>query len=160
MSQLIFNTLVDLQNIDGTPSTGYTVAYDLDGVIKQKSYLGVITPIGGGGGSQSLRQTLIYGNDTGTYSLSLGTSSYIKSGVGNGRLYLGYGNTYSTFLMNGNLTTSTSSVNLTPDFILLSKTTTNQFSNLRLDSGTFSVNIGSLTYSTFIRSDNKSFRVS
>jgi cysteinyl-tRNA synthetase len=48
MSQLIFNTLVDLQNIVGTPSTGYTVAYDLDGVIKQKSSLGVITPIGGG----------------------------------------------------------------------------------------------------------------
>lgn len=160
MSQLIFNTLVDLQNIVGTPSTGYTVAYDLDGVIKQKSSAGVITPIGGGGGSQSLKQTLIYGDDTGTYSLSLGTSSYIKSGVGNGRLYLGYGNTYSTFLMNGNLTTSTSSVNLTPDFIALSKSNNNQFSNLRLDSGTFSVNIGSSTYSTFIRSDNKSFKVS
>jgi hypothetical protein len=160
MSQLIFNSFVDLQNIVGTPSTGYTVAYDLDGVIKQKSYLGVITPIGGGGGSQSLRQTLIYGNDTGTYSIILGTSSFLRSGVGNGRLYLGYGNTYSTFLMNGNLTTSTSSVNLTPDLILLSKTTTNQFSNLRLDSGTFSVNVGSSTYSTFIRSDNKSFRVS
>ena len=160
MSQLIFNTLVDLQNIVGTPSTGYTVAYDLDGVIKQKSSAGVITPIGGGGGSQSLKQTLIYGNDSGTYSLSLGTSSFLRSGVGNGRLYLGYGNTYSTFLMNGNLTTSTSSVNLTPDFILLSKTTNNQFSNLRLDSGTFSVNTGSSTYSTFVRSDNKSFKVS
>ena len=160
MSQLIFNTLVDLQNIVGTPSTGYTVGYDLDGVIKQKSSLGVITPIGGGGGSQSLRQTLIYGNDTGTYSLSLGTSSYINSSIGNGRLYLALGNTYSTLLMNGNLTTSTSSVNLTPDVLLLSKTTINQFSNLRLDSGTFSVNIGSSTYSTFIRSDNKSFKVS
>jgi hypothetical protein len=33
MSQLIFNTLVDLKNIVGTPSTGYTVDYDLDGVI-------------------------------------------------------------------------------------------------------------------------------
>jgi hypothetical protein len=160
MSQLIFNNFVDLQNIVGTPSTGYTVAYDLDGVIKQKDFSGIISPIGGGGGSQSLRQTLIYGNDTGTYSLSLGTSSFLRSGVGNGRLHLGFGNTYSTFLMNGNLTTSTSSVNLTPDFILLSKTTTNQFSNLRLDSGTFSVNVGSSTYSTFIRSDNKSFRVS
>ena len=160
MSQIIFNTLVDLQNIVGTPSTGYTVAYDLDGVIKQKDYNGVITPIGGGGGSQSLKKTLIYGDDTGTYSFSLGTSSYIKSGVGNGRLYLGYGNTFSTLLMNGNFTTSTASVNLTPDFLLLSKTTTNQFSNLRLDSGTFSVNVGSSTYSTTIKSDNKSFKVS
>lgn len=159
MSQLIFNTLVDLKNIVGTPSTGYAVAYDLDGVIKQKSSLGVITPIGGGGGSQSLRQTLIYGEDSGTYSLSLGTSSFIRSGVGNGRLYLGFGNTYSTLLMNGNLTTSTSSVNLTPDIVLLSKTTTNQFSNLRLDSGTFSVNVGSSTYSTTIRNDKNSFGV-
>ena len=100
MSQLIFNSFVDLQNIAGTPSTGYTVAYDLDGVIKQKDSSGIISPIGGGGGSQSLRQTLIYGNDTGTYSLSLGTSSFLRSGVGNGRLHLGYGNTYSTFLMN------------------------------------------------------------
>ena len=159
MSQLIFNTLVDLKNIVGTPSTGYTVAYDLDGVIKQKSSLGVITPIGGGGGSQSLRQTLIYGNDTGTYSLSLGTSSFLGSGVGNGRLHLGYGNTYSTFLMNGNLTTSTSSVNLTPDFIALSKSTNNQFSNLRIDSASFSSNIGSSTYSTTIRNDKNTFSV-
>ena len=159
MSQLIFNTLVDLKNIVGTPSTGYTVAYDLDGVIKQKSSLGVITPIGGGGGSQSLRQTLIYGDDSGTYSLSLGTSSFLRSGVGNGRLYLGYGNTYSTFLMNGNLTTSTSSVNLTPDFIALSKSTNNQFSNLRIDSASFSSNIGSSTYSTTIRNDKNTFSV-
>jgi hypothetical protein len=160
MSQLIFNTLVDLQNIVGTPSTGYAVAYDLDGVIKQKDSSGLITPIGGGGGSQSLKQTLIYGASTGTYSISLGTSSYIRSDYGNGRLYLGLGNTYSSYLVNGNLTSATSSLKLTPDFSLLSTTLNNQFNNLTLDSKTFSVNVGSTTYSTIIRSDNRSFRVS
>ena len=160
MSQLIFNTLVDLQNIVGTPSTGYAVAYDLDGVIKQKDSSGVITPIGGGGGSQSLKQTLIYGASTGTYSIILGTSSYVGSDYGNGRLYLGLGNTYSSYLVNGDLTSATSSLELTPDFSLLSTTLDNQFNNLTLDSKTFSMNVGSTTYSTTIKSDNKSFRVS
>lgn len=151
MSQVIFNTTVDMQNILGTPSSGFAVAYDLDNVIKQKDSNGVVTPIGGGGGSQSLKQTLSIGNDSGTYSVNLGTSSYIKSSIGNGRLYLGFGNTYSTYLMNGDLSTATSSANLTPDFIALSKTTTNQFTNLNLQSNTSSISVGSSTYSTTIR---------
>lgn len=153
MSQVIFNTTIDMQNFLGTPSSGFAVAYDLDNVIKQKDSNGVVTPIGGGGGSQSLRQTLINGNDSGTYSINLGTSSYIKTSVGNGRLYLSYGNTYSSYLMNGNLSTATSSANLTPDFIVLSKTTTNQFTNLNLQSSTASIVVGSSTYSTSIRSN-------
>ena len=151
MSQIIFNTTVDMQNILGTPSTGFAVAYDLDNVIKQKDSSGVVTPIGGGGGSQSLKQTLSIGNDSGTYSINLGTTSYISTSVGNGRLYLSYGNTYSTYLMNGDLSTATSSVNLTPDFISLSKTSTNQFTNLNLQSNTASTVVGSSTYSTSIR---------
>ncbi len=151
MSQIIFNTTVDMQNILGTPSSGFAVAYDLDNVIKQKDSSGVVTPIGGGGGSQSLKQTLAIGNDSGTYSINLGTTSYIKTSIGNGRLYLSYGNTYSSYLMNGDLSTSTSSVNLTPDFIALSKTTTNQFTNLDLQSNTSSISVGSSTYSTTIR---------
>ncbi len=153
MSQIIFNTTVDMQNILGTPSSGFAVAYDLDNVIKQKDSSGVITPIGGGGGSQSLKQTLSIGNDSGTYSINLGTTSYIKTSVGNGRLYLSYGNTYSTYIMNGDLSTSTSSVNLTPDFISINKSTTNQFTKLDLFSSTSSINVGSLTYSTTIRNN-------
>ena len=52
MSYIIFNNLVDLTGA-ATPSSGYTVAYDLDGVIKQKDTLGNVTPIGGGGGGGS-----------------------------------------------------------------------------------------------------------
>ncbi len=151
MSQIIFNTTIDMQNILGTPSSGFAVAYDLDNVIKQKDSTGVVTPIGGGGGSQSLNQSLVIGNDTGTYSINLGTSSYIKTTIGNGRLYLSYGNTYSTYLMNGNLTTATSSLNLTPEFIVLGKTTNHEFTNLDILSNTASIIVGSSTYSTTIR---------
>ncbi len=151
MSQIIFNTTIDMQNILGTPSSGFAVAYDLDNVIKQKDSTGVVTPIGGGGGSQSLKQSLVIGNDTGTYSINLGTSSYIKTTIGNGRLYLSYGNTYSTYLMNGNLTTATSSLNLTPEFIVLGKTTNHEFTNLDILSNTASIIVGSSTYSTTIR---------
>ena len=158
MSQIVFNTLVNLQTVT-SPSTGYIVAYDLDGILKQKNSLGVITPIGIGA-SQSLYQSLIYGNDSGTYSINLGTSSYISSSTGNGRLYLGYGNTYSTYLVNGDLSTATSSLNLTPNFLTLSKTTTNQFNTLTLDSSTFSVSVGSSTYSTNLKIDKKTFKVS
>jgi len=151
MSQIIFNTTIDMQNILGTPSSGFAVAYDLDNVIKQKDSTGVVTPIGGGGGSQSLKQSLVIGNDTGTYSINLGTSSYIKTTIGNGRLYLSYGNTYSTYLMNGDLTTATSSLNLTPEFIVLGKTTNHEFTNLDILSNTASIIVGSSTYSTTIR---------
>ena len=52
MSYLIFNNLVDLTGA-ATPSSGYTVAYDLDGIIKQKDVFGIVTPIGGSGGGGS-----------------------------------------------------------------------------------------------------------
>ena len=45
MSQVIFNSWIDLKNIGITPSgIGYTIAYDNDGVLKQKDQDGVITP--------------------------------------------------------------------------------------------------------------------
>lgn len=49
MSYLIFNNLIDLTGA-ATPSSGYTVAYDLDGIIKQKDVFGNVTPIAGSGG--------------------------------------------------------------------------------------------------------------
>lgn len=49
MSLINFGNTVDMLNV-GTPSFGETfVAYDLDGILKQKDYLGVITIIGGSG---------------------------------------------------------------------------------------------------------------
>lgn len=50
MSYIIFNNLVDMTTT-GTPNSGYIVAYDLDGVLKQKDIYGTVSPIGGSGGS-------------------------------------------------------------------------------------------------------------
>ena len=67
MSFLYFGATLSL--IDAaTPSTGsWVVAYDSDGVLKQKDEFGVITKIGGG--SSNLAATLAQGNHTGTYSV-------------------------------------------------------------------------------------------
>ncbi len=47
MSQIIFNNYIDMSGIAATPSSiGYTIGYDLDGVLKQKDQNGVVTPIG------------------------------------------------------------------------------------------------------------------
>lgn len=47
MAQVNFNYRVDMPTIDPpTDPSGYIVAYDLDGILKQKDYNGVITPIG------------------------------------------------------------------------------------------------------------------
>ena len=64
-----------------TPSVGgFVVAYDtLDGVLKQKDHLGLISPVAGSTPVGSLAQTLAVGSTTGTYSIFLGTSSSIRS---------------------------------------------------------------------------------
>ncbi len=47
MAQVNFNYRVDMSTIDPpTDPSGYIVAYDLDGILKQKDYNGVVTPIG------------------------------------------------------------------------------------------------------------------
>ena len=45
MSLINFTTYVDLIN-SATPSSGFSVAYDLDGILKQKDFNGIITQIG------------------------------------------------------------------------------------------------------------------
>ena len=170
MSTLVFGNLVDLKNIVATPSYGYVIGYDTDKILKQKSWTGSITPIdtfgisvGPGGNiiglSQSLDQILAYGNSSLTYSIMLGTSSYIGSDMGNGKIYTAYGNTNSTFLINTDLLTSTSSINLTPDFISINKTYNDQFVNLNLNSLTYSINIGSLTSSSIYTQNRGYFEI-
>ncbi len=87
MSFLYFGATLSL--IDAaTPSTGaWVVAYDSDGVLKQKDEFGVITSIGGGptggmGSTPSLSQVLEIGNNAGTYSIEMtdGSSIYSNSG--------------------------------------------------------------------------------
>lgn len=97
MSQVIFNSPIDLQNFGTTPSVGgYTVAYDInDGILKQKDSDGVITPISG---STDLEGALTLGNYSGTYSILMGTATVISSINGNGRIQFDYGNTASVTL--------------------------------------------------------------
>ena len=57
MAQVIFNNRINMVATAATPSSdGYTIGYDIDGVLKQKDYLGVVTPLFSSS-SQNLIQT-------------------------------------------------------------------------------------------------------
>jgi hypothetical protein len=137
MSSLIFGYTMSLTTA-ATPSTGFLVAYDDDGILKQKDSAGVITPIGGtgsgsSGGTQSLAQVLSVSNDSETYSILMGTATSIL--VGNSgtidmasasTIYMG---TSSSILSNNGLSalyfdynSLTSSVYLTTGYNYLSLT--------------------------------------
>lgn len=78
-----------------TPSSGWIVGYDTDGIIKQKDVNGVITPIGGGptagnSGTYSLSQVLAVSNNSQNLSIIMGTSTSIKSARGGGQINLDY----------------------------------------------------------------------
>ena len=111
MSFLYFGGTMSLVDA-ATPSTGaWTVAYDSDGVLKQKDEFGVITVIGSGGigSTPSLSDVLSYGNNAGGYSIEMtdGSSIYSESGA----LSLDSGN---TTLENTSLT-GNSSLTLRPN---------------------------------------------
>lgn len=113
MSHILFGNTIDML-ILATPSTGYVIAYDLDNKLKQKDSNGDLSPIGG---SQDLPTVLKYGNNTGTYSILLGTYSEINSFAG-GKISLSDGGTQSILIYLNNLS-ATSSVNLKPSEITI-----------------------------------------
>ena len=91
MALVLFDNRVNMITA-ATPSIGgFVVAYDIDGILKQKDYLGVITPIGSGGGMGSLAQTLSIGNITGTNSIYLDINSRVRSSGGSASLRLDSG---------------------------------------------------------------------
>ena len=76
-----------------TPSQGWIIGYDTDGVLKQKDSSGNIILIGGGPtagnlGTYSISQVLTVGNNTGTRSIIMGTATNIKSVNGGGKIEL------------------------------------------------------------------------
>ena len=120
MSHILFGNTIDML-ILATPSTGYAIAYDLDNTLKQKDSNGDLSPIGG---SQNLSTVLKYGNNSGTYSITLGTYSEINSLLG-GRILLSESATQS-ILLDVKSITSTSSISLKPSGItLFNKSLTN-----------------------------------
>lgn len=149
MSQVLFNSYIDMVNEGLTPSTiGFSVAYDLDGVLKQKDENGVITPISSDY-TKTLENILRNGNYSGTYSVLMGTGSYIQNINGTGRVTVGQGNTSSVIMS----VTASGVINVignTLDTIALSALKTNKISSLIVSSNTFSTYVGTTTYSTFI----------
>ena len=90
-----------------TPSTGWIVGYDDDGVLKQKDIFGIITEIGGGlTNPNDLQTVLSLGNDSGVNSIIMGTSTYIKSNNGGGKIELDYGGVTNSILISTDNSTS------------------------------------------------------
>jgi len=73
MSKITFNTFIDMSSA-ATPSSGYLVAYDLDGMLKQKDQYGVVTLIGATGAVGPIGPTGI-----GTTNKSVDTRGFTAS---------------------------------------------------------------------------------
>jgi hypothetical protein len=154
MAQIIFNNRIDMIAIAATPSAdGYTIGYDTDGVIKQKDSLGVVTPLFSSS-SQNLIQTLNLGNDSGVYSIMMGTSTSIYSSNSTGRINLDHNS--GVFIYSTASSTGTSSMYLATSNIEIFNSIQNNYGFIKLSGATYSVEIGSGTNSvTFNQTNNK-----
>ncbi len=85
---ILFGSSMSL--IDAATPSGWLLAVDTDGIIKQKSPDGIISTIGSEGitATPSLSNVLSVSNNTGSYSITLGTSSVINTSNGNSLLSL------------------------------------------------------------------------
>ena len=92
MGSILFGNTLDMLSA-GTPSSGYFVAYDLDGILKQKDIFGVITEIGGGptggiGVTPSLSAVLNTDNISGPNDIVLSENQVLTSVTGSAFLSL------------------------------------------------------------------------
>ena len=157
MAQVIFNNRIDMVTTAATPSAdGYTIGYDTDGVIKQKDYLGVVTPIFSSS-SQNLMQTLNLGNDSGIYSIMMGTGTSIYSSNSNGKIKLDYNN--SVFIYTTASSTGTASIQIEDSNINIFNSQQNKYGSLQLSGNTYSVEIGSLTGSVMLKQTNSNISI-
>ena len=145
MAQVIFNNRINMVTTAATPSVdGYTIGYDIDGVIKQKDSAGVVTPLFSSS-SQNLIQTLNLGNDSGIYSIMMGTATSIYSSNSTGRIRLDYNG--SVFISTTASSTGTSSITLSNSSIDIYNSTQSNYGSFKLSGGTYSVEVGSGTNS-------------
>ena len=72
MALVVFGEKVDMLNIPSPEPGGFLIAYDLDGILKQKDENGIISIIGGG--NNPLSDVLSLGNNTGINSIVLDSS--------------------------------------------------------------------------------------
>lgn len=92
MSSIAFGSTYSFLT-SATPSIGWVIGYDTDGILKQKDSSGVILSIGGGPtagnlATYSISQILASGNNTQTRSIIMGTATNIKSTNGGGKIEL------------------------------------------------------------------------
>jgi hypothetical protein len=138
-----------MQQDAATPSSiGYTIGYDIDGVLKQKDQNGVVTPLGAVS-TQRLDQTLSYGNDSGTYSLIMGTATFIKSSNGTGRIALDYGSTSSVYI-SATTSTITSSLQNSLSAVTFTYNKSTSHNSITLSDNSLVTQIGTTTYSVKI----------
>jgi hypothetical protein len=137
-----------------TPSTGWVIGFDTDGVLKQKDSLGNIILIGGGPtagnlGTYSISQILAVGNNTGTRSIIMGTATNIKSVNGGGKIELDrLSATNSVLISTDNSSQLESYLALRPTYAKLSTDSSKQIVELsQLDNQirVYNNNAGSIT---------------
>lgn len=151
MSQVIFNNRINMVTAATPSSDGYTIGYDIDGVIKQKNYLGVITPLFTSS-SQNLKQTLNLGNDSGIYSIMMGTGTSIYSSNSKSAIKLDYNS--SVFIYSTASSTGTSSVHISNNYINLFNSQQNKSGSLFISGSTFSTKVGTATGSVSLNQTN------
>lgn len=157
MAQVIFNNRINMVATAATPSSdGYTIGYDLDGVIKQKNYLGVVTPLFTSS-SQNLKQTLNLGNDSGIYSIMMGTGTSIYSSNSKSGIKLDYNK--SVFIYSTASSTGTASIQIEDNNINVFNSQQNKYGSLQLSGNTYSVEIGSLTGSVMLKQTNSNISI-
>jgi hypothetical protein len=156
MAKIVFEQIIDFITA-ATPSTGYLVGYDLDGVLKQKDRFGVITPIGASAvsipPSNPLDIVLLNGNDSGSSDIIMGTSTSIVSSRGSGRLELD--NSSDVVL----LSTDNSDVLLNIGSVSISNVNGLTSSTI-IVSETTEINVSNSTYSSKIEQSINDFNIS
>ena len=159
MSQVIFNSYINMQQDAATPSSiGYTIGYDIDGILKQKDQNGIVTPVGAVS-TQTLSQTLKYGNNSGTYSIIMGTATVIRSIYGTGRIALDYGSTSSVYI-SATTSTITSSLQNSLSAVTFTYNKSTSQNSIILSDNSLVTQIGTTTYSVKINQSGDNLSIS
>jgi len=163
MSTILFGGTVSLIN-SATPSSGYIVGYDIDGILKQKDQFGVITEIGGGPtagntGTASLLQVLQVGNTTGTNSIIMGNGTSILSSNGNSQISLDYTNSQNDIFISNFSGASSSNIRVRPSIIEIGNLIGTTFSNTQFSLNSLVSNVGTNTVFTTINTQQNVFDV-
>lgn len=138
MSTIIFGATVSMITV-ATPSTGWTLGYDVDGFLKQKDSEGFITQVGLGGsssgilGTPSLSDILSVGNNTGTYSIVMGTQTVISTSNGNSSLQLDHPGANNYLVLETYDLENLSSVRALPGNVRINSGSQSNLSNSKLD---------------------------